>query len=58
MIDLQAPTNFPDDYRVPVDTIFGQLVGLFGSIEVGLQPDRPSPTRTINRVVSEVNIYS
>jgi tagatose-6-phosphate ketose/aldose isomerase len=56
-IALDAPADFPDDYRVPVDVIFGQMVGLFSSIEAGLQPDYPSPNGAINRVVSHVNIY-
>ncbi|ABF39670.1 galactosamine 6-phosphate isomerase AgaS [Candidatus Koribacter versatilis Ellin345] len=57
VITLDAPPDFPDDYRVPVDVIFGQLVGLFSSIQAGLQPDRPSPNGAITRVVSDVNIY-
>jgi tagatose-6-phosphate ketose/aldose isomerase len=57
LIAVGAPKDFPDDYRVPVDVIFGQLVGLFSSLEAGLQPDHPSPNGTINRVVSHVNIY-
>jgi tagatose-6-phosphate ketose/aldose isomerase len=54
---LDAPVDFPDDYRAPVDVIFGQLIGLFSSLEAGLQPDHPSPKGTINRVVSHVHIY-
>ena len=57
VIALEAPGDFPDDYRVPVDAILGQLIGLFSSIEAGLQPDHPSPNGAINRVVSHVNIY-
>jgi tagatose-6-phosphate ketose/aldose isomerase len=57
VIALDAPTGFPDDYRTPVDVIFGQLLGLFASLSVGLQPDRPSPNGTIARVVSHVKIY-
>ena len=57
LIILNAPDGFSDDYRVPVDVIFGQLVGLFSSLEAGLQPDHPSPNGAINRVVSHVNIY-
>jgi tagatose-6-phosphate ketose/aldose isomerase len=57
LVVLEAPPDFPDDYRAPVDVIFGQLVGLFSSLEAGLQPDHPSPKGTINRVVSHVHIY-
>ena len=46
-----------DDYRPPVDAIFGQLLGLFSSIRWGLQPDCPSPNGAISRVVQEVSIY-
>ena len=56
-IDLELAGDFPDDYRVPVDAIFGQMLGLFSSIETGLLPDHPSPSGAINRVVSHVNIY-
>ncbi len=57
VVPLKASADFPDDYRVPVDVIFGQLVGLFCSLEAGLQPDRPSPNGSISRVVSDVKIY-
>ncbi len=57
VIALDAPADFPDDYRVPADVIFGQLLGLFSSLRAGLQPDQPSPNGTIARVVSHVKIY-
>ncbi len=57
LVEVDAPLNFPDDYRTPVDVIFGQMLGLFASLRAGLQPDRPSPKGTISRVVSHVNIY-
>jgi tagatose-6-phosphate ketose/aldose isomerase len=46
-----------DDYRVPVDTMIGQMIGLFSSMSAGLQPDTPSPDGVISRVVSHVHIY-
>jgi tagatose-6-phosphate ketose/aldose isomerase len=46
-----------DRYRPPVDVILGQLLGLFASIKLGLQPDTPSPRGAITRVVSKVKIY-
>ena len=46
-----------DDYRVPVDTMLGQMIGLFSSMAAGLKPDTPSPDGVINRVVSHVHIY-
>nr|WP_252263908.1 tagatose-6-phosphate ketose isomerase [Paracidobacterium acidisoli] len=47
----------PDLYRPVLDVIFGQLLGLFGSIEAGLKPDHPSPNGAISRVVQNVGIY-
>lgn len=49
--------KIPDAYRAPVDVIFGQLFGLFASIEAGLKPDAPSPDSIINRVVQPFAIY-
>lgn len=47
----------PDLYRPVLDVIFGQLLGLFSSIHVGLKPDVPSPNGAISRVVQNVGIY-
>lgn len=55
MIDLDR--QIPDFYRIPVDVIFGQLLGLFSSIAYGLKPDTPSPTGAISRVVEGVKVY-
>ncbi len=57
VIALDAPPDFPDDYRAPVDVIIGHLLGLFSSLRAGLQPDEPSPNGTIARIVSHVKIY-
>jgi tagatose-6-phosphate ketose/aldose isomerase len=48
----------PDEYRPPLDVIFGQLLGLFFSIRCNLKPDVPSPNGVISRVVQSVNIHS
>lgn len=59
--DYLAPagvTGTADEYRAPVDVMFGQLLGLFGSIQWKLMPDSPSPDGVITRVVEKVNIYS
>ena len=53
-----APSGIEDDYRPPVDVIFGQLLGLFGSLGWKLRPDRPSPNGAISRVVQGVTIHS
>jgi tagatose-6-phosphate ketose/aldose isomerase len=54
---LNTPENFSDNYRPPLDVIFGQLLGLFSSLRHELKPDTPSPNGAISRVVSQVNIY-
>jgi tagatose-6-phosphate ketose/aldose isomerase len=54
-IDFQQ--HVADVYRVPVDIIFGQVLGLFSSLAKGLKPDTPSPTGAISRVVESVKVY-
>lgn len=49
--------NVPDLYRPVVDVIFGQLLGLFSSLHLGLKPDTPSPNGAISRVVHTIGIY-
>ena len=49
--------DIPDACRPMLDVLFGQLLGLFASIHAGLQPDTPSPTGAISRVVPELSIY-
>jgi tagatose-6-phosphate ketose/aldose isomerase len=59
--DYLAPAGvagIADEYRPPVDVMFGQLLGLFSSIHWKLKPDSPSPDGVITRVVEKVNIYS
>ncbi len=46
-----------DVYRPPVDVIFGQMLGLYGSVAHDLKPDSPSPGGVINRVVKKFRIY-
>jgi tagatose-6-phosphate ketose/aldose isomerase len=57
LLELQGKP-VPDALRPPLDVIFGQLLGFFSSIEVGLKPDTPSPTGAISRVVSHVRIHN
>jgi tagatose-6-phosphate ketose/aldose isomerase len=47
-----------DDYRAPIDVIFGQVLGLFFSLRWKLRPDCPSPNGAISRVVQDVAIHS
>lgn len=53
----ETPDPVPDLYRPVLDVIFGQLLGLFASIQSGLKPDLPSPNGAISRVVQNVDIY-
>jgi tagatose-6-phosphate ketose/aldose isomerase len=52
-----APGDIGDDYRVVVDVMFGQLLGLFFSLRWNLRPDCPSPNGAISRVVQHVKIH-
>ncbi|HWW15193.1 MAG TPA: tagatose-6-phosphate ketose isomerase [Candidatus Dormibacteraeota bacterium] len=56
----QAHTSvtIADDYRPPLDAMFGQLLGLFFSLRHGLKPDCPSPSGAISRVVQNVAIHA
>jgi tagatose-6-phosphate ketose/aldose isomerase len=55
----QTPSHATaDDYRPPLDVMFGQLLGLFFSLGCGLKPDCPSPGGAISRVVQNVAIHS
>ncbi len=56
-LSFPSEIDLPDDYRPPVDIIFGQLLGLFFSLRRGLRPDSPSPTGTISRVVQDFSIH-
>lgn len=56
VLSLNTP-DLADEYRAPVDVMLAQLLGLFCSLRLGLQPDCPSPNGAISRVVSHVNIY-
>jgi tagatose-6-phosphate ketose/aldose isomerase len=58
VLSLGAQRDFDDAYRVPVDVMLGQLLGLFASLQAGLKPDCPSPAGVISRVVSGVKVYA
>jgi tagatose-6-phosphate ketose/aldose isomerase len=46
-----------DRYRILTDVVAGQILGVFKSMALGMKPDTPSPSGTINRVVQGVTIY-
>jgi D-galactosamine 6-phosphate deaminase/isomerase len=58
LLDPGIGVSIPDEYRPPVDVLFGQLLGLFFSIQSNLKPDCPSPNGAISRVVQNVYVYS
>jgi tagatose-6-phosphate ketose/aldose isomerase len=58
ILKLTTSGKLRDDYRPPLDVIFGQLLGLFFSIRWKLKPDAPSPNGAISRVVQNVLIPS
>jgi tagatose-6-phosphate ketose/aldose isomerase len=58
--NLHCPAfdRIDDAYRPAVDVIFGQMLGLFSSVEFGMRPDFPSPNGVISRVVEGFAIYA
>jgi len=47
----------PDDVRTPFEILGLQLFGYHLSLRAGLDPDNPSPSGVINRVVPGIRIY-
>jgi tagatose-6-phosphate ketose/aldose isomerase len=58
VLALKTSRPLPDDYRPPLDVIFGQLLGLFFSMRWKLKPDVPSPNGAISRVVQNLLSHS
>jgi tagatose-6-phosphate ketose/aldose isomerase len=56
-LSAEREWKIPDWYRPVVDVIFGQLLGLFSFLQLGLKPDMPSPNGVIDRVVQTIEIY-
>ena len=56
-LDAGIGPSIPDEYRPPVDVLFGQLLGLFFSLRSNLKPDCPSPNGAISRVVGNISVY-
>ncbi|MCS6952485.1 MAG: hypothetical protein RMK57_08660 [Bryobacterales bacterium] len=55
---LSTPASaLPDWLRTPVEITFAQLLAWHLSSRLGLDPDNPSPTGVIHRVVQGVRIY-
>ena len=62
-VNLKIILNSTDDKKIdpdflPVcDVLVGQMLGFYKSLQLGLQPDTPSKSGTITRVVKGVKIY-
>ena len=54
-IDLQIDPQNP--YQMIPVTLVGQLLGYYSAIHLGINPDSPSVSGSISRVVQGVNIY-
>lgn len=52
-----SPFKHPGNLNTVPTTMVGQLLGLYKSLALGLDPDNPSVSGAINRVVQGVTIY-
>jgi tagatose-6-phosphate ketose/aldose isomerase len=50
-------TKIPEEYLAVCYILFGQLLGFFKSLNLNLEPDSPSKSGAISRVVKGVKIY-
>ena len=57
-IDCPGLSDLPDEWAAIAGVVVGQLLGLFRCLEEGLQPDEPTLTGVISRVVPEFKLYS
>jgi len=51
-------SEVPDNVRTPFEILGPQLFGYHLSVRAGLNPDNPSPSGVINRVVQGIRIYN
>ncbi len=56
-IETGLPEGFPSCYGGVAYVVAGQMLGLFKSIRMGLNPDTPSVSGNISRVVEGVKLY-
>ena len=49
--------ELPDSLRTPFEVVFGQLLAYHLSLRLGLDPDQPSPSGVITRVVQKFRIH-
>ena len=55
-VAANAP-NLADSLRTPFEIVFAQVLGMYLSLQEGLDPDKPSPDGVISRVVQGVTVY-
>ncbi len=56
-VTLALPTNAPDLALAPIALVFAQCLALLASLQLGITPDTPSASGTVNRVVQGVTIH-
>ncbi len=56
-VEPRGKNKMPDIVRAPVDNCFGQMLGMFKSMQLGYSPDAPSKTGVIHRVVEGIKVY-
>lgn len=57
IIISKSDEKIPFDLSLPIYVLPAQIIGFFKSLNLGLQPDKPSKSGTITRVVKGVTIY-
>ena len=57
-LNIDLDYNCDQQLNIVPAGLVGQLLGLYKSLNFGLNPDKPSISGAINRVVQGVNIYS
>lgn len=54
----EEPLNMDEEYLAICNVLPAQLLGFYKSLQLGLQPDKPSKSGAISRVVEGVKIYN
>ena len=57
LVDPPGLAELPDEWAAIGETLVGQLLGFFRCLEERLEPDQPSGSGAISRVVSEFQIH-
>lgn len=57
ILSIDFKLSDQDEFHIVAAALIGQLLGYYNSIHLGLNPDNPSVSGAISRVVEGVNIY-